>query len=67
MDNIDKGELVDSRLYNLRAIKDLTSLSTATIYRLLDQNRIPRPKKIGRSVRWLGSEIREWIESLKTT
>ena len=63
---IAPAEIVDTALYNLHAVKSITSLSTATIYRLLNQKRLVQPKRIGKAVRWLGSDLRAWINGLTT-
>ena len=64
--NTDNGELVGSRLYDLRATKTHVSYSTAGLYRLMAAGKFPKPKRIGaKSVRWLGADILAWIEGLK--
>ncbi len=42
----------------------ITGLSVPTIYRLMNDNRFPRPLKITRSARaWKLSEVTAWVES----
>jgi predicted DNA-binding transcriptional regulator AlpA len=52
----------------LIAIKDLESflgISRPTIYRLVACGKFPRPIRIGRSTRWLWSEVDRYIKRLK--
>jgi prophage regulatory protein len=52
-----------SRLIKRKEVEDITSLSTATIYRLMAEGKFPVQVKItGRSVAWLESDISEWVE-----
>ena len=50
---------------NLLTITDVmnrVNLSRSMIYQLLKHDNFPKPKKIGRSVRWSSKQIDEWIE-----
>ena len=43
---------------NLKQVKEITQLSTATIYRLIAQGKFPKQFKLTeRTSRWVGSEI----------
>ena len=47
-------------------VRQRTTLSDSTLYRLLDRGEFPRPIKVnpnGRAVAWLESEVDAWIES----
>lgn len=47
---------------NLKQVKEITQLSTATIYRLIAQGKFPKQFKLTeRTSRWVGSEIEEFI------
>jgi prophage regulatory protein len=47
---------------NLKQVKEITQLSTATIYRLMTQGKFPKQFKLAeRTSRWVGSEIEEFI------
>ena len=47
---------------NLKQVKEITQLSTATIYRLMDQGKFPKQFKLAeRTSRWVGSEIDDFI------
>ncbi|USR77789.1 AlpA family phage regulatory protein [Photobacterium damselae] len=50
------------RLITLREVIALTSLSRASIYNYISKDMFPRQISVGeRSVRWIESEIQEWI------
>ena len=49
------------RLLTLSEVSDLTSLSRATVYRLIEVDRYPSPVKIGRNSRWPASEVDAFI------
>jgi len=52
-----------SLIFRLPAVKEITGLSTATIYRRMEDGSFPRPISLGgRSVGWIASEIEEFIE-----
>jgi len=45
---------------NLKQVKEITQLSTATIYRLIAQGKFSKQFKLTeRTSRWVGSEIEE--------
>ena len=47
---------------NLKQVKEITQLSTATIYRLIAQGKFPKQFKFTeRTSRWVGSEIEGFI------
>ena len=47
---------------NLKQVKEITQLSTATIYRLMAQGKFPKQFKLTeRTSRWVGSEIEGFI------
>ena len=55
-----------SKDFNLRLskVKEITALSTSTIWRLEKAGKFPKRRKIGlRAVSWLNSEIEEWMAS----
>jgi prophage regulatory protein len=45
----------------LPEVRRLTGLSKSTVYRLIDQDRFPRPVPLGlRTVGWVQHEVVEW-------
>lgn len=50
------------RLIRLRTVREKTGLSKSTIYALVQQDRFPRPVKLGtRSSGWIEAEVDSWI------
>ena len=59
------AEAATDRLLPLAVVADRTSLSKATIYRMLKTGQFPRPLQVGpNSVRWLESDLKSWMEAL---
>ena len=49
-------------------VEAAVGLSTASIYRLMDEGAFPRPIRIGkRAVRWRGTDLDSWLESRPVT
>ena len=51
---------------DLLTVKDLAqrlSLAERTVWRHADSGKIPRPVKIGASVRWKRTEIEKWLDA----
>ena len=52
------------RVIKLKKVRELTSLSSATIYRLVKNGKFPKQLKLAeRSSGWLLEEINDWLES----
>jgi len=53
-----------SNLMRLPKVMKKTGFSEPWIYRLMSQNRFPRPIKLGpRAVAWVEEEVDAWIEA----
>ncbi len=53
------------QLLRLSDVTKLTGLSRATVYRLVEKDRFPRPRRIGdRAVAWVNSEVEKWADGL---
>lgn len=64
MHNTATAAALDSYL-TLDEIKDLTKVSTSTIYRWMDDGTFPKPIKMSRNcVRWRGEDVRAWQSGL---
>jgi prophage regulatory protein len=55
------------KLLRLRDLVELTALSRATIYRLMNAGKFPTPIQIGGANRWPAGELAQFIESRKAT
>ena len=52
------------RFIKLHQVKDITSLSKSSIYRLMGEGEFPKQVALGvRSVVWVKSQIDDWCES----
>jgi predicted DNA-binding transcriptional regulator AlpA len=56
----------ECRLLRLAKVIGMTGLSRTTIWRLERTGEFPRRRKINRSVAWLESEVKHWIETAGT-
>ncbi|MBT6155458.1 MAG: helix-turn-helix domain-containing protein [Planctomycetaceae bacterium] len=52
----------DREFLTLNEVADLLSLSTCTVRRLYPKGQMPKPLKIGRSLRWRKQLILDWCE-----
>ena len=59
---------IQQEFIRLNAVKEITSLSKSTIYRLISEGEFPKQIQIGkRAVVWVRSDINDWInQKLKT-
>jgi predicted DNA-binding transcriptional regulator AlpA len=51
----------DDGLMTLQQVMAITQVSEPTVYRLMQQDRFPKPIAIGGSVRWLRSELVDYL------
>ncbi len=55
---------VQAQVLRLPQVKELTSLSKSTIYRLMDEGDFPKQISLGaRSVAWEKSQVEQWCHS----
>jgi prophage regulatory protein len=60
--NLQANSRPVERLIRLDEVKQLTGLSTATVYRKISLNEFPRPVALGVMARaWPLSEVQDWI------
>lgn len=59
---------IQQEFIRLNVVKEITSLSKSTIYRLISEGDFPKQVQIGkRAVVWVRSDINDWInQKLKT-
>lgn len=50
------------RLLNVQAVAEMLNVSDRHVYRLADGGRMPRPVKLGGSIRWDRKLIENWID-----
>lgn len=54
--------LLDDQLVDMRFITKLTGLTDKWFYKLIKDGAFPKPVKLGRSSRWLKSEVESWLQ-----
>ena len=60
--NRPPGPYCQPLLISAKALAELLGVSTRTIQRLSQQNKLPLPVRFGRNSRWRTDVIRRWIE-----
>ena len=53
--------LLNDQLVGMTFITDYTNMTDKWFYRLISENAFPAPIKLGRSSRWLKSEVEKWM------
>ncbi|MDU2638491.1 MAG: AlpA family transcriptional regulator [Klebsiella pneumoniae] len=54
--------LLDDQLVDMRFLTKLTGLTDKWFYKLIKDGDFPKPVKLGRSSRWLKSEVKNWLQ-----
>jgi prophage regulatory protein len=54
--------LLDEQLVDMRFITKFTGLTDKWFYKLIKDGEFPKPIKLGRSSRWLQSEVELWLQ-----
>lgn len=63
MTNINNTpDLMNDKLVDMVFITEFTGLSNKWFYKLIQEGQFPKPIKLGRSSRWLQSEIETWMQ-----
>jgi excisionase family DNA binding protein len=52
-------------IYTPKEVARMFSVNVETIYRWAKNEVIPKPFRVGRQLRWHGSDLDDWIESHK--
>ncbi|HGW5507283.1 TPA: helix-turn-helix transcriptional regulator [Citrobacter koseri] len=53
--------LTEDKLIDMLFITTLTGLTDKWFYKLIKDGEFPKPIKLGRSSRWLQSEVENWL------
>lgn len=65
--SIGAGALPDA-LLRMQTVVEITGLSSATIYRKLDEGQFPQPVRLGkRCTRWKAADIRAWVSAQRVS
>ncbi|MBV0844189.1 helix-turn-helix transcriptional regulator [Serratia liquefaciens] len=54
--------LLNDQLVNMAFITTYTNCSDKWFYKLISEGLFPKPIKLGRSSRWLKSEVEAWMQ-----
>lgn len=56
--------LLSDKMVDMAFITEFTGCSDKWFYKLIQEGLLPKPIKLGRSSRWLKSEVEEWVQKL---
>ncbi len=59
--SLEIGPVSEPLLITVDEFADLMQLSVRTIWRLCSSGQVPKPVRIGGTVRWRHEEVRKWI------
>ncbi|MBI6152217.1 AlpA family phage regulatory protein [Serratia surfactantfaciens] len=62
MENTTTQSLLSDKMVDMVFITEFTGCSDKWFYKLIQDGLFPRPIKLGRSSRWLKSEVEEWVK-----
>lgn len=57
------ASLLSDKLIDMKFITQLTGLTDKWFYKLIQDGEFPKPIKLGRSSRWLKSEVELWLSA----
>lgn len=52
----------DNPLIDMKFITTFTGLTDKWFYKLIKENKFPKPIKLGRASRWFKSEVEKWLK-----
>ncbi|HBN2229530.1 AlpA family transcriptional regulator [Proteus mirabilis] len=61
MTNTTDYPLLNDQFVDMKFITHLTGLTDKWFYKLIQEGEFPKPIKLGRSSRWLKSEVEHWL------
>ncbi|CAM6882721.1 MULTISPECIES: helix-turn-helix transcriptional regulator [Enterobacteriaceae] len=56
------ASLLNDKFVDMAFITKLTGLTDKWFYKLISSGEFPKPIKLGRSSRWLESEVEAWLQ-----
>lgn len=54
--------LLDDKMVDMKFITEFTGLTDKWFYKLISEGKFPEPIKLGRSSRWMQSEVEKWVQ-----
>lgn len=58
-----KVSLLNDQFVDMKFITGLTGLTDKWFYKQIQDGNFPKPIKLGRSSRWLKSEVESWLQT----
>lgn len=55
--------LLNDQLVDMKFLTQFTGLTDKWFYKLIQDGEFPKPIKLGRSSRWLRSEVEAWMQA----
>lgn len=62
MTDIITRSLLSDKMVDMAFITEFTGCSDKWFYKLIQEGSFPKPIKLGRSSRWLKSEVEDWVK-----
>lgn len=62
-DTTTAPSLLDEPLVDMKFITTLTGLTDKWFYKQIQEGQFPKPIKLGRSSRWLKSQVEAWLQA----
>lgn len=62
MKNKTAQSLLSDKMVDMVFVTEFTGCSDKWFYKLIQDGLFPKPIKLGRSSRWLKSEVEEWVK-----
>ncbi|MCW9642043.1 AlpA family transcriptional regulator [Klebsiella michiganensis] len=56
------SSLLNDKMVDMKFITEFTGLTDKWFYKLISAGKFPKPIKLGRSSRWLQSEVTAWLQ-----
>lgn len=57
-----KISLLNDKMVDMKFITEFTGLTDKWFYKLISEGQFPKPVKLGRSSRWMQSEVEKWVQ-----
>lgn len=57
----NNSSLFNDKMVDMKFITEFTGLTDKWFYKLISEGQFPKPIKLGRSSRWLESEVAKWV------
>ncbi|CZW48673.1 TPA: helix-turn-helix transcriptional regulator [Enterobacter hormaechei] len=58
----NKTSLLNDKMVDMAFITNFTGLTDKWFYKLIKDDEFPKPIKLGRSSRWMQSEVEAWVQ-----